>query len=145
MCLLGCGVVCTPWSSLRCQSAPVRSSWEINSTFTVFRQGTVFNSVDGVKGTCPEWCGSPGAGPPCGLGQEALTKPQFWFHCGEGLQERGPVAFTEAFKYTLQKMKTVMVLLLQNEHVSKILFHSSINERTSKMAWQVQIRGAQFI
>lgn len=36
-------------------------------------------------------------------GKKTLNESQFWFRYGEGLQERGPVAFTEAFKYTLQK------------------------------------------
>lgn len=56
------------------------------------------------KGTCPEWRGFPWGWPATWSGaKKTLNESQFWFRYGEGLQERGPVAFTEAFKYTLQK------------------------------------------
>ena len=40
-------------------SVSVRSSQETNSTFTVFRKGILFNTVDSVQGILQKWNESP--------------------------------------------------------------------------------------
>lgn len=98
------------------------------------------------KGTCPEWRGFPWGWPTTWSGaKKHLTNPSFGFVMAKGYRREDLWPSLRHSNTLCKKTKTAMVLLLQNEHVSKILFRSSVNERTSKMARQVQIQGAQLI